>query len=292
MDTNEMATISDSENRIDEAIRKFYETIERTIQPLELDLTIIENQKKLIDSFAARTDIDEATKLLFLQSYKRMIKEYHNCSNVVHFAAPHVEDTAKPEEIEEDWLAYFFDKVRLVSNEAIQNMWAHILAGEANTPGRFSRSLLHTLSVMSSSQAELFCNISRFCMYGYKKEDIVHPFIFISKNVEAYKNSRITADGLFGLENLGLIQCDFKDEFVFQNKKVLRYGNKVLEIHGDPENDNKICAGNVRFTDNGLALFEIVGSSYKSYRTDILDFIITKLQRRNCKILINNRVVE
>ncbi len=292
MDTNELATISDSENKINEVIKKFHNIIKHTLQPLELDQTIIENQKKLIDSFVERTDIDEATKLLFLQSYKRLMKEHQNCSNVVRFATSHVEYTAKPEEIEEDWLAFFFDRVRLVSNEAVQNMWAHILAGEANTPGRFSRSLLHTLSIMSNAQAELFCNISRFCMYGYKKEDIVHPFIYIATNVEAYKNSRITAAGLFGLENLGLIQCDFKDEFVFLKKKVLRYGNKVLEIHGNPDNDNKICAGNVRFTENGLALFEIVGSSYKSYRPDILDFIITKLQHRNCKILINKRVVE
>lgn len=292
MDNNEIATISDSENRINEAIKRFYDTIDRCLQPLDLDRTIIENQKKLVDSFAERKDIDETTKLLFLQSYKRLIREHQNCSNVVHFAVPHVDYSAEPEKIEEDWLAFFFDKVRLVSNEAVQNMWAHILAGEANKPGRFSRSLLHTLSIMSSAQAELFCNIARFCMYGYKKEDIVHPFIYISTNVEAYKNSMITADGLFGLENLGLIQCDFKNEFVFHNKKILRYGNKVLEIHGDPENDKKIFAGNVRFTDNGLALFEIVSSSYKAYRTDILDFIITKLQRRNCKILINNRVVK
>lgn len=171
-------------------------------------------------------------------------------------------------------------------------MWAHILAGEANSPGRFSRSLLHTLSIMSNAEAELFCNIARFCMYEYRKEDMVHPFIYISTNVEAYKHSRITSEGLFSLENLGLIQCDFKDEFVFQKKKLLRYGNKVLEIYGNPDNDNKICAGNVRFTENGRALFEIVGSSYKSYRPDILDFIITKLQHRNCAIFINNRIVK
>ncbi len=96
---------------------------------------------------------------------------------------------------------------------------------------------------------------------------------------------------MFFKQGLGLIQCDFKDEFVFYKKKVLRFGNKVLEIHGDPDNQDKIKAGNVKFTDNGLALFSIVGEPYKEYRVDILNFVITKFQRRNCKIIMNNKLV-
>ena len=128
-------------------------------------------------------------------------------------------------------------------------------------------------------------------MYEYKNEDCVHPFLFVSKNIEAYEKSKISAAGLSELENLGLIQCDFKDEFVFPKKKVLRYGYKVLEIYGDPKNHDKIYAGNVRFTENGLALFGIVGDSFKRYRSDILDFAITKFQCRNCRVFLNNKLV-
>lgn len=72
---------------------------------------------------------------------------------------------------------------------------------------------------------------------------------------------------------------------------MLRYGNRVIEIHGDPENDYKINVGNVRFTYNGRTLFGIVNGDYKRYRADILDFVITKLQMRNCKVMINNKLV-
>lgn len=278
-------------SKLSETAKNFYDIIDSILQPRGLNAAIIDAHKKIIDSYVERTDIDAFTKAAFVSSYKRMVKEYASCAKTIRMAEPFVSDDAQPEKVEEDWFAFFFDKVKIVTNEAVLKMWSRILAGEVNKPGSFSRSLLHTLSIMSSAQAELFCNISRFCMYEYKNEDIVHPLIFIASNVEAYKNSQITAEGLFELENLGLIQCDFKDEFVFYKKKVLRFGNKVLEIHGDPDNQDKIKAGNVKFTDNGLALFSIVGEPYKEYRVDILNFVITKFQRRNCKIIMNNKLV-
>lgn len=274
-----------------EAAKNFHEIIDSILQPKGLDKAILDGHKKIIESFVGRNDIDEHTKIMFLSGYKKMVKEYKNCRTVMELAKPLVSENAKPFEVEEDWFDFFFDRVRLVSDESVQIMWSRILANEVNAPGTFQRSLLHTLSIMSTAQAQLFCNIARFCMFEYKKEQVVHPFLFISSNVEAYKNSKITATSLLDLENLSLIQCDFKSEYIFPKKKVLRYGNKVIEIYGDPNNDDKIKAGNVRFTYNGRTLFSIVESSYLEYRTDILDFTITKLQRRNCKIIINNRIV-
>ena len=284
MNTEEISKLSG-------AAKNFYNIIDSILQPRGLNAAIIDAHKKIIDSYVERTDIDAFTKAAFVSSYKRIIKEYASCAKTIKMAGSFVSDDAQPEKVEEDWFTFFFDKVKNVTDEAVLNMWSRILAGEVNKPGSFSRSLLHTLSIMSSAQAELFCNISRFCMYEYKNGDVVHPLIFIASNVEAYKSSQITAEGLFELENLGLIQCDFKDEFVFNKKKILRYGNKVLEIHGDPDNQGQIKAGNVKFTNNGLVLFSIVGESYKRYRADILNFTITKFQRRNCKIIMNNKLV-
>lgn len=110
----------------------------------------------------------------------------------------------------------------------------------------------------------------------------------MSTNAQVYEKLNITSNGLLDLEYLGLIQCDFKDEFVFLKKKVLRYGNNIIEIYGDPQNDKKINAGNVRFTYNGRVLFEIVDDDYKRYRSELLDFAITKFQRRNCEVILQS----
>lgn len=62
-------------------------------------------------------------------------------------------------------------------------------------------------------------------------------------------------------------------------------------MYGDPDNAEKIKAGNVTFSSNGRILFDIVGEEFKKYRSDILDFNITKFHRRNCRVVINGKSV-
>lgn len=291
MDNQEGKNLPELAKNLSEAAKNAIAIIDSILEPRGINLAIQEGHKKIIETYIERTDVDENDKIAFLAGYKRLIKEYKNCKKVANMAISQISENARPEDVDEDWFTFFFDKVRLVSDESVQSMWAKILSNEVEHPGSYSKSLLHTLSIMGTGQAALFCNIARFCMYDYRNEEIVHPLIFIATNVEAYNKSRIDSSGLVELEQLGLIHCDFKDEFVFLNKKILRYGNKVIEIYGDPNNENKINAGNVRFTQNGLTLFGIVESSFKRYRADILDFTISKLQHRNCRVIVNNKLI-
>ena len=67
-------------------------------------------------------------------------------------------------------------------------------------------------------------------------------------------------------------------------------GNKVIEIYGNPRNQDKINVGNVRFTRNGQVLYIIVDDVYKGYNNHILEFMIERLKQRNCKIIINEKI--
>mgnify|MGYP004512896453 CR=1 FL=1 len=67
-------------------------------------------------------------------------------------------------------------------------------------------------------------------------------------------------------------------------------GNKVIEIYGNPRNQDKINVGNVRFTRNGQVLYRIVDDAYKGYNNHILEFMIERLKHRNCKIIINEKI--
>ena len=93
------------------------------------------------------------------------------------------------------------------------------------------------------------------------------------------------------LESMGLIHCNFeeKKEFQFDKKKVLTYGNRVIEIYGDEENGGAILAGNVIFTREGMMYYKIIGDEYKMYQPEILEFVVQKLWRRNCEVYINGR---
>lgn len=277
---------------LSEGSKNFIEVLEKLFQPKGLDLVLLEGHKRIIESYIAREDIDEAEKMLFLSSYKQKVKEYKNCAKAVKIATELIEENARPKEVEEDWFAFYFDKVKLISNEEVLGMWGRILAGEVNQPGTFSRALIHTLSVMSNSQANAFCSIAKFCMYEYKNGAIVHPLIFMSRDATAYENTYMNESKLLELQNLGLVQCDFKSEFVFLRKKTLRYGNHLIEVYGDPNNKDKIKAGNVRFTNDGLALFDIVSDAYKEYRHEILDFTITKFQKNNCIVYKDKKLMQ
>lgn len=286
-----MASIMEVGKGVNEVVKNFLAIIDFVREPQGIDKITIQGYEKILNEVLEQPEMDAFVKLAFVSNYKSLIKEYQNRKDVIEQSLQFITDKAKPEEVEKDWFNFFFDKVRLVSDETVQIMWAKILASEVNTPGKYSKALLHTLSIMDSGQAKLFCNISRFCIPEYKNEESVHPILFIASNVKSYEKSGINFDGLVELEQLGLIQCDFKDEFIFKKKKILRYGNKVIEIYGNPQNQDKINVGNVRFTRNGQVLYRIVDDAYKGYNNHILEFMIERLKHRNCKIIINEKNV-
>lgn len=292
MDSEKMEKLSEVGKNISETVKNFYEVINAILQPRGINAALVNAHTQIIASYMNDSELSLDDKLKLVSSYKRTVKEYDRCAKTAKIASELISEDAHPEKVEEDWFNFFFDKVRLVSDETVQNMWAQILAEEVNKPGKISRALLHTLSIMSNAQAKLFCNIAKFCMYEYKNADSVYPFIFMSASPEMYEKVNINHRGLRELEYLGLIQCDFKDEYVFETEKQFCSGNNIIEITGNPENNGKIRIGNVIFTPDGLALYNIVGDSYKRYRSEYLESIITKLQHRKCTVKKNGKFIE
>lgn len=60
---------------------------------------------------------DPITKAALISTAKKNIKEYCNQHNVFEIATRSLMPTAKPEEVDEDWLTQFMDKARFVSTE-------------------------------------------------------------------------------------------------------------------------------------------------------------------------------
>lgn len=274
---------------ISDVVKNFDNIIEAILQPKGLDLAILEGHKKIIDKAVNGEQVSEEL-IAFVCGYKKMIKEYENCKKAAENAKKYLREGAEPKKIDEDWLNFYFDKVRIVSDEMVRDIWSRILAEEVNQQGTVSLSLLHILSIMSKEQATVFSNIAKFCMREYKGTNI-HPFIFLSTNVEVYENSRITHTNLRELERLGLIDCNFRNEHIFHKKKVLVSGNHVITLYGDTNNKNKIKAGNVIFTEDGTTLYSIVSDTLTKYRSDILEFSVSKFKARNCRVLINGKEV-
>ncbi|MBE6741422.1 MAG: DUF2806 domain-containing protein [Ruminococcaceae bacterium] len=242
--------------------------------------------------------LTDKEKIALIYNSRKAIREFGNCKSIYENAINIFRNNNQNITCEEidgntidvDWLELFFDKAKLVNNKDLQIIWSNILANKMEKPDSINPSLIHTLSIISTEQANFFCNISRFC-FEERKSDIVHPLIFIKTNKKAYENSGITDQKLRELHRLGLIEYNPEKEFVFENKKTIVKGNFQIDIYGDENDRNIIKAGNVFFTQDGLDLYSIVGSDVKKYRNDILDFTVERLIHRKCKVYINGKAI-
>ena len=99
-------------------------------------------------SIAERVQVD-----LRLQAEKRTA----NIASVVREAKAHLEGAKVPDaEVDSDWAARFFDGVKDVSSAELRKIWARILAGEVETPGRSSLRTLDVLKNMTMEDAKTF----------------------------------------------------------------------------------------------------------------------------------------
>ena len=149
----------------------------------EADIKITELQQR-----AARRFIEEETK------------NQTNIESITHQAIPHLNEDSEPDKIEDDFLRNFFDKCRIVSDEEMQDIWARILAGEANVPGTFSRKTINILSDMDKSDAELFTTLFSF---AWRFPNSTGPLVFARD--EFFRKQGIALSSLADIESLGLI---------------------------------------------------------------------------------------
>ena len=167
---------------------------------------------------------------------KEDMRDQRNMEDIIAQAVPDVNEEAKPDSMENDWIANFFDKCRLVSDSDMQSLWARVLAGEANAPSTYSKRTVNLLSDLDKSDAELF---TKLCGFGWMFGDVT-PLVFDQK-AEIYNRHGINFGTLSHLESIGLVQFSGITGFQRRNLPkrfvVLYYGKSLLlEISRDPNN--------------------------------------------------------
>ena len=200
------------------------------------------------------------------------------------YSEKHKEETSEKIERDFDWFVRFYDYSSIVSNEIIQEIWAKILAEEVFSPGQIRFSLLFALHMMDSSLAMLFNSLSQFTFLDDK--EVPNLMIYLTKNRSFYLElvPELLPKRLNDLERIGLINCNYKEEFVFLSRKNLLVGNNEIRIQGDPDNDNKIKAGNIVYTHDGSVLYSIIHDRTKTVNREVMDYTIRKLRMRNCTV--------
>jgi hypothetical protein len=186
-------------------------------------------------------------------------KKQKNIEEITLKALPHLEDSAKSENIENDWITNFFDKCRLISDSEMQNLWSRVLSGEANLPGTYSKRTVNFLSSLDKSDAGLFTEL---CVFGWLIGRVT-PLIYDIEH-EIYKKHGIEFSSLQHLESIGLIQFDhlsgFKRVRLPKKGNAIYYGKPVL-LEFQNEKNNELNTGKVLLTKIGQELVPICGST-------------------------------
>ncbi len=181
-------------------------------------------------------------------------KKQENIEAITTKAIPHLSDQSRPERVDSDWIANFFDKSRLTSDAEMQELWARILAGEANEPGAFSKRTVNHLSSLDRQDAETFATLCAFvCNVG----DTSVPIIY---DVEAaiYQHRGLRFGGIKHLDDIGLVTYGFLTGFQVTDIKppLVSYFGAAIHLTL-PDAALNLDVGHVLFTQVGTELARV-----------------------------------
>ena len=166
------------------------------------------------------------------------------------------------DEIDPLWASMWFDKASYASDSRIQLLWAKILAGEAESPGKFSKFALEAVGNMDQSDIQAFNQFFAFCWD-------LGPVVWQDSPY------RPTANIHLKLERAGLVH--FNEFSVSQHSirdfmgGLTYFGERFLLCA--PDNcDGLLPIGMARLTATGTELLSLCqGSPDVQYRDDCLE---------------------
>ena len=209
---------------------------------------------------AAETDIEIAElkeRAANRLANEEMTKQL-NMESITEKAMPHLNSDADADGMENDWITNFFDKCRGISDDAMQELWARILAGEANNPNSFSRRTVNLVADLDKRDAELFRNL---CGFGWVIGQL-EPLVFDTQH-EIYNQQGIDFSSIVQLEALGLVRdggaIGFQRVNLPKTFRAYYYGNPVV-LTMPKERDNHLATGKALLTRAGHELAGFCGA--------------------------------
>lgn len=232
---------------------------------------ILRNARAEAAASIIKAEAEQEIKSVEQRAASRMIYEetkfQQNIENVILKTLSSVKDDARPNEIDDDWMTNFFDKCRKVSDKEMQNLWAQVLAGEANNPGAFSPKTIHEMSVLTKRDAFLFQKYSKFIWYyGDSKPMIIYPVGMAKSDYLG----ELRAFDMFTLCDMGLLTYQESVPFSFTTSGlVLSYGDKRFAVYQKAVNGKS--PGVVRFP-FGLVQMTQTGNELSRLLSPEVDF--------------------
>lgn len=229
------------------------------VTPKDIKPAIIESNKSLIEEISKRQDINPIERAAIISNYKKIIKEYKTQTDIMRIAVEHLKPGFKPEEVNNDWITFFFDKVKDVTEDYMKEIFGKILAGEFNNPNTYTKQLLHAMSIIDSKIATSFQKLRKCCfcissewyvfIYNRSYEDNID-------NGRQYERLNINYADIKELDNMGFVKYRHSNFFTIRSNHIeVCYGNKTIELS---QENNRIVTGNVSLTNMGKQLCNLI----------------------------------
>lgn len=204
--------------------------------------------------------ITDLHRRAFQRSVVEGAVQQYNMEAILGKAIPHLTTYASPEAVENDWYANFYSKCRITSDDEMQNLWARILAGQANNPGAFSRKTVNLVADLDKRDAKLFANLCRFVWVISGR---MFPIVFDVQE-DIYNRYGIYFSSMGHLESLGIVHFDNLGGFALRNMPqvtTVSYFGVPVNLTLADNDENKINIGKVMFTLAGQELARIIESA-------------------------------
>lgn len=255
---NSLVNLGDLSKPADTLIKKVSSAVGGIFAPYQIKRLAKAEAEAAIIKAEAEIQITELHRRAMHRFVEEEARKQQNIEDITRQAIPHLSANTNAEQMDNDWVANFFDKSRIVSDVEMQGLWSRVLAGEANAPGTYSKRTVNFLGDLDKGDADLF---TKLCGFGWEIGDVV-PLVFdVSAGI--YTKHGVTFNTLSHLESIGLIQFNHLSGFrrIKLPKKfaVLYYGQPLM-MEMPKDSNNELQIGHVLLTKVGQELAPICGS--------------------------------
>jgi len=239
-------------------VEKISDAVGGVFRPVQIvRVARAEAQARIIHA-EADIAITQLEQRAFARLREEEVRKQQNMESITRQALPLIDNNAHPENVEDDWIAQFFDKCRLISDCEMQVLWSRVLAGEANSPGKFSKRTIDLVSTLASNEAALFAHLCTVvCRVDGTTRDSF-PAIHDHRN-DVYASRGICFESLNHLASIGLIILSEFAGYVeddVPNPTRLHYFDNFITLEL-PVGKADIAIGKAIFTQAGAELSSI-----------------------------------
>jgi len=277
-DTNSLIDIGPLSEVANTFLIKISEAVGGLLKPWQIKRVAQAEAEAEIIQASAKIEISDLTRRAVARFVEEEKTKQLNMESITKKALMLINDESRPDQVENDWISYFFDKCRIINNDEMQNLWSKILAGQVNSPGSYSKRTIDVLSIIEKKDALLFTELCNFKIYPGI------PLIYNAKD-KIYNDRGIDFRSINHLESLGLLHSNFFSGYVLQEsskQKTVNYFSNSVNLEFKKSENNEFNIGQVLLTQAGQQLSFVCGG----YQVDgFFDYLIAKWQSYKYKIL-------